>query len=199
MVIKHNFNTSFLWRKGSTKAQVSPSVETAMCPWSLPPVSKLLPSYNCISPRQSFFSLGLANLFNHCNFLTGVTCLGEKCSILLMLALISVPLHTLPSICGVKIKALFPYFLPGSLAPESAWPWRQTLPRTATWIPYHLLLLPRPDAGWWESSNQQGHWLYKQPHSSQTFKTPHLPSFREMRWNDKFEGSLSSPGWCHPE
>lgn len=75
-----------------------------------------------------------------------------------------------PSICGANTKALFPRLLPGSriLYP----PWRQS-----TWVPCHLLLppansVPRPNAGWWESSDQQGHWV---PPPSTSSHNPHKP------------------------
>ena len=58
--------------------------------------------------------------------------------------------------------------------------------------------LPRLNAGWWESSDQPDHWLppplYRQPHSSQTFKTPRLPSFGETRWNE----TNLRPRFCLP-
>ena len=102
-----------------------------------------------------------------------------------------------PAYMRLKPKTLIPCLLPGFLAPESTIHHGDKQPRTATCIPYHLLLLPADsvptlNAGWWESSKQQGYWLpppvCKQPHSSQTFKTPHLSSSREVRRNGQIWG-----------
>ena len=92
--------------------------------------------------------------------------------------------HIKPSIYGVKTKTLIPCLLPGYLAPESTVCHGDKWPRVATWIHYLLLLLStshyrlvgklltrkvmgsllsasvsRPNTGWWESSDQQGHML----------------------------------------
>ena len=95
-----------------------------------------------------------------------------------------------PAYVGLKPKHSFPAY---SLDPEYTIHHGDKQPSSPTWVPYHLLLLPansvpRPNAGWWESSDQQGYWVPPPSTSShnphKTLKAPLLPSFGEMRWNE---------------